>query len=402
MSDTAIIATLTNDGDGRLTIDGRETAISGSSITEARAIVRDHAIALARDAQTPITLTSNEPAGTWTMLVHPTGEISDLAQPAPAPNRRSLREGMPAEPRRASFLNQTVREEPATAGWRGRANQLGMHLAPGAQELAERTDVRAISQHWPGPRTIAVVNGKGGAGKTPTTVLLAALLARNGGSGVVAWDNNPHRGTLGWRTEQGPHNSTLLDLLPHVDHLLGTSAQSAELARLTHHQVRDRYDVLRSQPMDLAEETRVTADDVDRIHQVLSKYYRLIVIDSGNDESDPIWKRMIDHTDQIVVATTTRDDHAEAGALLLEALGRRNAHSAALASRAAVVITQADRNASTAEIQRMADNFRPLAASVATIPFDPSMVDGHLYFDALRPVTQRAWITAAANVARGL
>ncbi|MGL1465637.1 hypothetical protein ACSTJV_23795, partial [Vibrio parahaemolyticus] len=81
-------------------------------------------------------------------------------------------------------------------------------------------------------------------------------------------------------------------------------------------------------PMALAHEQRVEPSDVDAIHAVAAKYYRLIFIDSGNDESDPMWLRMIDHADQLVVATTTRDDHAEAGALLLEALAERDAGSA--------------------------------------------------------------------------
>src|SRR5690606_1793211 len=105
-----------------------------------------------------------------------------------------------------------------------------------------REDQAAVSQHWPGPRTIAVVNGKGGANKTPTTILTSAVFARYGGAGVLAWDNNQTRGTLGWRTEQGPHDATLHDLLPETERLLSTNAQSAELARYVHHQTRDRYD----------------------------------------------------------------------------------------------------------------------------------------------------------------
>lgn len=34
-------------------------------------------------------------------------------------------------------------------------------------------------------------------GQTPTTVLLSAVFARYGGAGVVAWDANQTRGTLG-------------------------------------------------------------------------------------------------------------------------------------------------------------------------------------------------------------
>lgn len=303
---------------------------------------------------------------------------------------------------RQSFLTQEQVEEPATQGWRGTMTRLGIRMAPSEAERAERADVQAVSQHWPGPRTIAIVNGKGGAGKTPTTVLLSAIFARYGGAGVLAWDNNQTRGTLGWRTEQGPHEATLLELLPESEKLLGTGAQSADLAHFVHHQTRDRFDVLRSKPMELASAQRVDAADVDAIHRVASKYYRLIFIDSGNDESDPMWRRMIDHTDQLVVATTTRDDHAEAGALLLEALGQQNDKAHALAQNAVGVVTQADSKATAADVKRVADGYKTLARDVATIPFDPAMVDGILRYDALRPATQRAWLAAGAAVARGL
>ena len=308
---------------------------------------------------------------------------------------------IPAVPRR-SFLDQQAAEEPARQGWRGRLTRLGLRVRPGSAERSERADVLAVSQHWPGPRTIAIVNGKGGAGKTPTTILLSAVLARYGGAGVLAVDLNQTRGTLGWRTEQGSHTATVLDLLPETDRLLGTGAQAADLARFVHHQTSDRYDVLRSQPLELAASQRLTTDDVDALHAVASKYYRLILIDSGNDESDAVWQRMIDHTTQVVVATTTRDDHAEAGALLLEALERRNPASAALAGQAVVIVSRADPSAKPADLRRIIDGYHGLARDVVAIPHDPAMVGGQLLYSALRPATQRAWLAAAAAVARGL
>ncbi|WP_395858259.1 MinD/ParA family protein [Arachnia propionica] len=325
-------------------------------------------------------------------MVNPDGSI--LAVP-----RQPELAGMP--PRR-SFLDEQAPEEPARQGWRGLLTSLGFRVPPGPEERAERADVQAVSQHWPGPRTIAIANGKGGASKTPTTILLSAVLARYGGAGVLAWDNNQTRGTLGWRTEKGPHDATVLDLLPETDRLLGTGAQAADLARYVHHQTGDRYDVLRSQPLELAAAQRVSADDVDAVHAVAAKYYRLILMDSGNDESDPMWQRMIDHTDQLVVATTTRNDHAEAGALLLEALSRRDPASAELARKAVTIVSQADPGTKQAVVERIVEGYRGLVRDVVTIPFDPAMVGGHLTFTALRAVTQRAWLHAAASVVQGL
>ena len=181
-----------------------------------------------------------------------------------------------------------------------------------------------------------------------------------------------------------------------------SEANSTALANFVHHQARDLYDVLRSKAVVLADEQRITPYDVDAIWRVAAKYYRLIIMDSGNDESDPMWRRMIDLTNQLVTVTTTRADHAEAGALLLEALMRRNEHSARLAKNSVTIITQADPKASEESIRRIRKGYKPLSRAVMVIPYDPGMVEGTLSFDALRPATQRAWLIAAAEVAAGL
>ena len=268
--------------------------------------------------------------------------------------------------------------------------------------MVDRSYRAAVSQQWPSPRTIAVVNGKGGAGKTPTTICLAAVFARHGGSSVLAWDNNQTRGTLGWRTEQGPHEATLQDLLPAVQSLLSPDSRITDLGEYIHRQSRDLYDVLRSKTALFADDQRITPCDVDSIWRVATKYYQIIIMDSGNDASDPMWRRMIDHTDQLVVATTTRADHAEAGSLLLEALLRRGEHSARLAKNSVTIITQADPKAPDELIRRTREGYTALSRVVASIPYDPAMVEGALLYDNLKPTTQRAWLAVAASVAEGL
>ncbi|WP_422390465.1 AAA family ATPase [Arthrobacter sp. N1] len=303
---------------------------------------------------------------------------------------------------RKSFLSADTAVVPAETGLRGVLSRLGMRMPPSPAELSMREDVAAVSRHWPGPRTIAVANGKGGANKTPTTVMLAAVFARNGGAPVLAWDNNETRGTLGWRTEQGPHEATVLDLLPQTDALLAPSAQSALLARYVHHQTADKFDVLRSKPDVLATQQKVTSQDFDALHEVASKYFRLNVIDSGNDETAERWLRMIHHTDQLVIATTTLEEHAEAGALLLEALRARGGRYGELSERAVVVVSQSDKNGTQAQARAIADGFGDLARRAVTIPFDIALLKGRIRFSALRPATQRAWLAAAAAVSEGL
>ena len=299
-----------------------------------------------------------------------------------------------------SFLAKSAAGGPKPTGWRAVAGRLGFKVQASQAQCQQWEDERTVSQHWPGPRTIAVLNGKGGAGKTPTSILLASNFARLGSGSVVAADGNVTRGTLGWRTEQGPHNATILDMVPQTEALMDPSARNGDVAAYTHHQTIDQFDVLRSNPLLLSTEQKLTPEELDGIQQVLTRYYRMIIWDTGNDEGDSLWLRIVSHADQIVVATTTRTDHAEAGRLLLQGLSSRDERSAALAANAVVVISQADREEPPAT--SLVDGFAGIAREVVTIPYDRSMREQWLRSDKLAPATRAAWLHAAAAVARGL
>ena len=310
---------------------------------------------------------------------------------APAPVSR---------PRPDSFLSQSSAGGPKPTGWRAVAGRLGLKVQASQAQCQQWEDERTVSQHWPGPRTIAVLNGKGGAGKTPTSILLASNFARLGSGSVVAADGNVTRGTLGWRTEQGPHNATILDMVPQTEALMDPSARNGDVAAYTHHQTIDQFDVLRSNPLLLSTEQKLSPEELDGIQQVLTRYYRMIIWDTGNDEGDSLWLRIVSHADQIVIATTTRTDHAEAGRLLLQGLSGRDERSAALAANAVVVISQADREEPPAT--SLVDGFAGIAREVVTIPYDRAMREQWLRSDKLAPATRAAWLHAAAAVARGL
>jgi cellulose biosynthesis protein BcsQ len=318
------------------------------------------------------------------------------------PTRRSLKD--------TSFLVSAPVLEPATQGWRGTLTRLGFRMDPSEEELSEREDIRTVSQHWPGPRTIAVVNRKGGANKTPTVVMLSAILARYSGAATVAWDNNDSQGTLGWRTEKGSHDRSVLDLIDTSTELLSPSTNAAEIAKFVHHQTADKFDVLRSDENEEGDH-EITAEEVDIGHQVLTRYYRLVVMDSGNTARAANWRRMIDHTNQLVVPVTAIEDRAEAARLTLQTLESRGGHDAELARNAVVIVsesTDAKRSMSgdalkraKDEAQRIADGFEPFVRAVVRIPYDPALVNGPIRYEALQPATQRAWLAAAAAVADG-
>ena len=354
---------------------------------------------------------ATQPLAQAPTLVVPSQQQALPQQPVPQPvPQQSVPQPVPEQPvqvsppvlrsRPDSFLAKSAAGGPKPTGWRAVAGRLGFKVQASQAQCQQWEDERTVSQHWPGPRTIAVLNGKGGAGKTPTSILLASNFARLGSGSVVAADGNVTRGTLGWRTEQGPHNATILDMVPKTEALMDPSARNGDVAAYTHHQTIDQFDVLRSNPLLLSTEQKLSPKELDGIQQVLTRYYRMIIWDTGNDEGDSLWLRIVSHADQIVIATTTRTDHAEAGRLLLQGLSGRDERSAALAANAVVVISQADREEPPAT--SLVDGFAGIAREVVTIPYDRSMREQWLRSDKLAPATRAAWLHAAAAVARGL
>ena len=316
---------------------------------------------------------------------------AEVAAPA-ALTRRSLRE--------VTFLTSDDAEAPAAKGPRSLLRFVGIKPQPSPAELAEREDIRTVSQHWAGPRTVSVVNRKGGSNKTPTVAALAAVFARYGGGGVLAWDNNENQGTLGWRTEEGRHGSSVLDLLRDEDRLMSPTASQGLMAGYVHHQGADKYDVLRSDENDQGDH-EIQADEVHRAHAIAERYFRLIIMDSGNTARAANWRAMIEHTDRLVVPTTTMEDRAEAARSVLLTLEDRDEHSARLSANAVVIISQWKPD-DKAEAQRIAALFEDLGRTVVTVPFDPALKAGRIRYEALRPATQRAWLAAAAAVGRDL
>lgn len=427
-----ISAIINSDDTGVLTIDAKEETHTGTSANELRQSLMGRVFVEAAKYGRPVRISTMDETGLTTLLCSPTGEV-EVEPEAPITNEVPLIvpaldvQNVPKTPaaqvqavaaaenatktatetpsgRRAlreagSFLAAPSTVEPATQGFRGVLNNFGLSLAPSAEELSEREDIRMVSKHFAGTRTIAVVNQKGGSNKTPTVADLAAVFGRNGAS-VCAWDNNPTTGTLGWRTQQGDHTRSALDVIASADALLSPTAQAADINAYVHHQNTDKYDVLRSDS-DVDGTHEVTAEEVDILHRVVSKYFRLILMDSGNNHRSAEWNRMIDHADQLVVPTTNEEDRVEAALLTLQGLDLKGERAAELAASAVVVVSE--RQEGEAKLsQQTADKFRPYVREVVVVPFDPALKSGQIRYGALRPATRRAWLRAAAAVARGL
>ncbi len=175
----------------------------------------------------------------------------------------------------------------------------------------------------------------------------------------------------------------------------------SDITQFVHHQPADRYDVLRSNPELLATDQRIAAAQFDQLMQVAARYYRLVIFDSGNDESAERWLRMVDSSYQLVVPTLAAPESAESAALLLDALRGRDEHSARSrgqcgGDRDGVGAVRAGLGAAH---RRRVRRSRPRRRGH---PVRPALKAGPLRFDALRPRTRDAWLRAAASAAGAL
>lgn len=410
------------------TLDGRSEDLAAQDGSDIRQAIIQRAIVEARRTGSTVELVTSGDRGSHRIHVAPDGTSSpvddgastlrrtrndpDLASNLDADTPSAVVDELPTtetphpvEPaptaKRASFIPASTGPSERANGWRALLARWGLVVKPSPTQFEHDERIRLASRHWAGCRTIAVVNGKGGVGKTLTTAMLSAVFGRFGGGNVLAWDNNDTRGTLGWRTETGLYDTTIRDLLPATSNLLSPDAGVSDITRFVHHQSADRYDVLRSNPELLAADQRLTSTEFEQLMRVAARYYRLVVFDSGNDESADRWLSMVDHSTQLVVPTLTAPESAESAALLLEALGARDERSHDLARNAVVVVTQAE-PARPAELRDIVLGFEGRVRDIVVIPFDPVLKRGPLRFDDLRTPTREAWIRAAAATAAGL
>ena len=292
----------------------------------------------------------------------------------------------------------------ATEGWRGAIRRLtggAISPRPGKAEQSRLDRERLVQRRLDAPRTIVVLNPKGGAHKTTSTLLLAATFGTQRGGATLAWDNNETRGTLGWRAQHAPHHRTAVDLLDDLDRF--TTPDRASLAALDTYvrtQVDARFDVLASDE-DAAASSTIDAAGFDRLHDVLSRYYRLLIVDTGNNMRASNWVAAVAAADQLVIVSTVREDTAASAAWLLDGLREKGFDHKI--DEAVTILAAPSAKPDRKLADRLERHFSQVTAEVVHVPFDPALVDGGpIDFDALSPETRDAWLTVAASIARRL
>lgn len=296
------------------------------------------------------------------------------------------------------------RAVPAEQGWRASVRRMtggAITLGPGKRERAERDELASIRRVFDGPRTIVVVNPKGGAHKTTATLMIAAMFGIHRGGYTLAWDNNETRGTLGWRSQPGKNTTTAVDLLRELPRFaISGGATIADIDRFVRNQGDAKFDVLASDD-DAASAAIIDDDAFSRLHSMLSRFYRVMVIDTGNNMRASNWEAALEVADQLVIISTAREDTAASAAWLADGL-RERGYEDKLAN--AVTILSSPSAKEDAELtNKLRKHFEALTRAVVAVPYDHEFVGGGaLNTQRLAPETLRAWRHAAAVIAEGL
>jgi MinD-like ATPase involved in chromosome partitioning or flagellar assembly len=335
----------------------------------------------------------------------PTASPTEYAQPVPA-----FAEPPPPPvptPRPEDLLvpdRSPVTAEPASWGWRGKVNRAsgGLIKARAAEaELVTRQAIADIQRGFSRPMTVVVVQPKGGAGKTPTTICLSAAFGAHRGGYVVGWDDNETRGTLAVRVSNpDSQRATVWDLLSDLAAFERSDARVGDLSYYVRPQPDAHFDALVSDdnPGNMAQ---IGDTEFQRLHTVLQRFYRMIVVDTGNNVRSPNWQAAVNAADLIVVVSTYQRDVGYSGSWVLDHLAQTGRED--LARNAVTVLTAADPSTDKTVRNQLLDHFRARTRAVAEIPYDRELAHGGpIRWTALEPATRNAWILAGATIANAL
>ncbi len=284
------------------------------------------------------------------------------------------------------------REAPAEKGVRGK-----LRMRPGAAERTERQARDIAATSFRRPVTVVVANPKGGSGKTPVTLLLAGAFGQARGGGVVAWDNNELRGNMHLRTHDTNTRATVPDMLRAMPMLRKPDARLGDVAAYLRHQIAGQYDALTSSRTTYAQ---IDAEDFHQIHDLLSRFYRMLVIDTGNNEGSSNWREAMRTADALVIPIKWKSLSCAAAVQMLEELERQGDWADHLTRRAVVAVSHGPGEVNRDVEKRLRPYFESRAAAVIDIPTDQHIAEeGPLDHAALQPATRRAALELASRVA---
>lgn len=264
-----------------------------------------------------------------------------------------------------------------------------------ANDADSERDISVLRRDIGGPRVLAFANPKGGVHKTTATVLTAATVGSVRGRGVLAWDDNELRGTLGLRAGSARHARTIRHLVADLAMVEAASGPqlTEELDDYLRHAADGSYDVLAGEENPRFAQ-RLDQFTVRRVLELLRRTHEVICVDTGNNVESSNWQTVLQVADQLVLTTVPREDAAFSADWMLDLLEEIGLGH--LVTNAVTLLSCPTPNPSPL-LDDLASHFGARTRAVAIVPYDPALEAGSsIEYDLLQPTTKKAWLAAAA------
>lgn len=249
----------------------------------------------------------------------------------------------------------------------------------------------------PRPTMVTVMNGKGGAGKSPTTALTAAAIAqeRHGGE-VAVWEATDEQGTLLHRSE-GNASRGLVEML-----------EAAMAGELTTTAALKSFGVPQSSGSmvfgSVEDRRQFSSSDIELLYEVIGAHYPISIVDSANMRRSGAFTAAVGLTDVVVIPSVISFDALRGALDMIEAVTERDKHRMIpyrpeLGSRILCVLTHDGGD-------EHADAFKTAVAILeeadvpwVEVPFDPHIREGQVItYSKLSDESKDAWREVAARV----
>ena len=303
---------------------------------------------------------------------------------------------------RADLFDTTGTSEVAKSGVRGLLAKVGIRVpatrgelerAAAAERLrADETTIRQAT--FARAVGVLVANRKGGAGKTPTSIILGGILASIRGGSVAVLEVSDDPGTLTLRSEGTPTRG-LEALIGDVDAV----RTAGQLASYTAPQTS-----FASVIGTVHRRRQLMGVDVAKLSAVIDDHYAIRVMDSGNQPSSSAFGGAIATADVLVIPVLNSADTVLEALDLLEELRAWGGKAQHLADRAIIVrlidgrLEQPHLSTRLAALLEQAH-----VAGINEVPYDQHIAQrGPITVASLAPSTRTAFTAAAAGVIRTL
>lgn len=355
----------------------------------------------------------------------------------------------PAPPRRRGKKDKAVQptgyapavQRPAKSGWRLLVKSCTFgQVDPGWSN--SEIEYEALIQRMRTPlrsegENVAVMQLKGGVGKTVTSLAAAENLAARISGNVLAIDGNTSWGTFQYRIGQ-PSAHDCLDLLDdrklflldeHGHPIAAENTSEGQFAQYTGKGAtsleRGGLELLAG-PREVGCDEQLTPEGYAAIMQVAQRHYRVRVTDCGTNVKDPLTRAVLDHADLVVIVATLDADGIEGATKAIEFMtkfptdrkgqpkvGLEARPYIGLARRAVVVVNEyaskgkaVDKTPEqavehfTRKLQDLVPGHAPVEGRVVRMPHDGHLrKGGAVRDDLLKERTKRAFLRLSAAIA---